>query len=390
MLLLLPGLLGACAENPPAAAAAAAMIGGAELPGLRTLLSRASRRGSAGRGESPESLLFQVLGFGRESGDWPSAAVSAVADGSSMRPEAWIRADPVHLEAGLSDLRLEDPRELGLEIDESVELCAAINEVLDGVPGRIEALAPARWYIGLERVPRLRTREPSLAVGGAVAEALPRGPDAVVWLRTLTEIQMLLHDVPVNRARSERGAPGINSVWLWGAGRLPPLPGRPPGARLWSDSVLARGFGRVLGLACEPLRCGAERLLGHACAPAPALVEVVYCDALHYAVRLDDWPAWIDGLKGWEAQWFEPLRRALWSGKLASVRIESGGGCWHEVSASARWRWWQPARPLSDHVSKAARPPDAEPDMPPPGRAEAGGSRRPLRDPPRGRRSGDS
>ena len=343
LILLLPGLLGASARNPSIAAEAAAAMGKTDLRGLRTLLSRADLRRGAGTGETPESLLFETLDLDLEDDAWPSAAVSAVADGAELRPEAWIRADPVHLEAGLTDLRFGDPRELGITREEAVDLCAAINEALEGTPGRIEPLAAARWYIGLERMPRLFTPAPSLAVGGTLGDLLPRGPDAPVWLRALTEIQMLLHDHRVNRAREERGRPVVNSVWLWGASRLPRSPEVPPSMQLWSDSELARGLGRVLGVQCLPLPCGAQAVLEGG---NEDRLDVVYCDALHYALRLEDWSAWLDGLRRWEAQWFSPLRRALWSAEVASLRIESGGGIAHEVPVSARWRWWRRARPL--------------------------------------------
>ena len=387
VLLLLPGLLGASARRSDDAAEAAKAIGATQLRGLCTLLSRATRQGSAGTGESPEGLLFETLGAEREGDDWPSAAVSAVADGAAWQPEAWIRADPVHLEAGLSDLRLGDPRELDLTCEESVELSSAINRALNGVPGRIEALDPARWYVGLDATPRLATCEPSLAAGGPVGEALPRGADAVVWLRTLTEIQMLLHRLPVNRVREERGRPVINSVWFWGAGPLPPRSDAGPGLHLWSDSVVARGLGRVLGVACRPLPSGAGALFQ---GEGEGALDVVYCDALHYAARLDDWPAWLEGLKDWEARWFEPLRRALWSGEFASLRIVSEGGRWHEVPASAKWQWWRRTGALANHVAKSGAPPRPEPHMTLPQRkAGPEAMRGPRRDGKRGERSGD-
>ena len=362
-------------------------MGASELRALRTLLARARRRGRAGTGESPEGLLFESLGVEPEGDDWPAAAVSALADGASWQPEAWVRADPVHLEAGASDLRLGDPRGLEVTGEEAAELCTTINRVLDEVPGRIEPLAPARWYMGLGAIPRLSTREPSLAMGGPAGETLPRGADAVVWLRTLTEIQMLLHDLPVNRARTKRGRPVINSVWFWGAGPLPPRPDAMPDLRLWSDSVLAQGLGQALGVTCRPLPSSAGAVLQEGREDA---LDIVYCDALHYAARLDDWPVWLEGLQGWEARWFEPLRRALWSGELASLRIASGGGCWHEVSPSARWQWWRRAGALAAHVSKAGASPGAYSDpTPPQGRAGPGEIRDPHRDRKRGGRSGD-
>ena len=350
VLLLLPGLLGACARNPAFAVEAARSSGAGELRGLRTLLSRASRQGGAQPGASPERLLFETLGITREAGDWPSAALCAVADGAAWHPEAWIRADPVHLEPGRSDLRLGDPRELDVTREESAELCSSINRALNGVPGRLEALAPARWYIGLDATPRLRTREPSLAVGGPVAEALPRGTDAAMWMRALTEIQMLLHDLPVNRARNRRGRPAVNSVWFWGVGPLPRRPDRAPDLCLWSDSALAEGLGRRLGAPYRPLPGGAEALLQEEGSRAR---DIVFCDSLHYAVRLEDWSAWLELLKEWEAQWFEPLRRALWSGKLARLRIAlDDAGCF-ELSASARWHWWRRPESLATHVAKS-------------------------------------
>ena len=291
------------------------------LRGLGTLISRATPRRGAAAGGSPESLLFEGLGFTREDGDWPVAALTAAEDGAAARPCGWMRADPVHLEAGRSDLNLADPRELGLTREEADALCAGVNEALQGVPARIEPLAPARWYVACERLPRMSTREPSLVVGGPVGGMLPRGPEAGIWLRALTEIQMLLHELPANRAREARGRPAVNSLWLWGAGRLPPRPEPPPRVHLWSDAVLARGIARVLGTRCRALPAGAEAWLGSAREEGR---HVVYCDALHHAARLADWSLWLDELRRWEARWFEPLRRALWSGELECVRIEAG------------------------------------------------------------------
>ena len=351
--LLLPGLPGVRARHPPRASGAQA-VEEVALPGLRTLLSRAVARSAPGTGESPESLLFESLGLTREGADWPVAAVTAIADGATARPPGWMRADPVHLQAGLCDLSLGDPRDLDISRDEAAELCAAINEGLPGVAWRIEPLAPARWYIGLDALPALSSPPPSLAAGAAVGRLLPRGPDSGAWMRVLTEIQMLLHELPANRAREARGSPVVNSVWLWGAGRLPPRPAVAPRVRLLSDSVLARGLGRLLDLPCQALPAGAEAWLRDS---PDSAGDVVYCDALHYAARLADWPAWLERLGRWETQWFEPLRCALWSGELRRLRIETGDGGACEIPASARWRWWRRTVPIPAPWSPGAAAP---------------------------------
>lgn len=42
-------------------------------------------------------------------------------------------------------------------------------------------------------------------------------PTPKIWQRYLNEAQMLLADLPVNRARAARGELVVNSVWFWGA-----------------------------------------------------------------------------------------------------------------------------------------------------------------------------
>jgi hypothetical protein len=50
---------------------------------------------------------------------------------------------------------------------------------------------------------------------------LPQGAEGRRWRAVLTEIQVLLHQHPLNAERRTRGLPPVNSLWLWGGGRLP-------------------------------------------------------------------------------------------------------------------------------------------------------------------------
>ena len=393
--LLLPGLFG-----DPAARSAAGPAPGRLRPqrdaeglrALRTLVSRADRVPGTGAAEpgSPESLLFQSLGVVRDGSDWPVAALTAREDGAAAGLGAWMRADPVHLEVGRAGLHLSDPRELALTREEADTLCRGLNEALPSLPGgidRIRPLAPERWYLACDRPPRMATRELSLALGGPTGSMLPRGPEAGAWLRALTEIEMLLHGLPANRARVARGQPAVNSVWFWGAGVPPVRPETPPPVHLWSDAVLAKGLGRVLGTPYRALPADAAAWLEGA---PEAGRHVVYCDALHHALRAGDRSAWQEGRGRWETRWFEPLRRALWSKALEGLRIEAGSGVAFEIPAAARWRWWRRGGPLpipspaGPAVSAECAGEPAVPDLS--GRGERGRLRRRLF---RGGRNGD-
>ena len=62
--------------------------------------------------------------------------------------------------------------------------------------------------------------DPALIAGRDVYGHLPDGADGPFVRRVLTELQMVMHDHPVNRARERAGRLAANSLWLWGGGVL--------------------------------------------------------------------------------------------------------------------------------------------------------------------------
>ena len=72
--------------------------------------------------------------------------------------------------------------------------------------------------------PAVQAAFPDEALGCELKSMLP---NPKVWQRYLNEAQMLLANLPVNRARTARGEAAVNSVWFWGpqavATDLPPL-----------------------------------------------------------------------------------------------------------------------------------------------------------------------
>ena len=118
-----------------------------------------------------------------------------------------------------SDLVLVESERLEISAHESEALLAAVNRhFADGIcllctaPA---ALVPARTGGAEDSHHAAATR-----LGRSVDALLPQGADALLLHGSFNEIQMLLHDHPVNAAREARGALTVNSLWLWGAGRL--------------------------------------------------------------------------------------------------------------------------------------------------------------------------
>jgi hypothetical protein len=150
--------------------------------------------------------------------DAPVAALTAAGVGLDPRDDYWLMADPVTLVPGRSDVALAG-RVADLAEDDTHELLMALNAhfVDDGVT----FVAPRHdlWLAHLAVAPEIETWSLDRARAGALADALPRGVDAPQWRRWQDEIQMLLHNHPVNAAREAAGAAPANAVWFWGGGR---------------------------------------------------------------------------------------------------------------------------------------------------------------------------
>ena len=70
------------------------------------------------------------------------------------------------------------------------------------------------------------------------------------WYQLLNEMQMYLHQHPLNAERVNNGSLAINSLWCWGAGPLQ-QPARRP--HCYCDDFLFRGFASSLGLQASKL-----------------------------------------------------------------------------------------------------------------------------------------
>jgi 2,3-bisphosphoglycerate-independent phosphoglycerate mutase len=85
-----------------------------------------------------------------------------------------------------------------------------------------------------------------------VGEYLPRGKDGSKLLELMLKSEEILKNHPVNRTRITKGQNPANSIWLWGEGRRPALPGFKDKYGLNGSVVcavdLVRGLGICAGL----------------------------------------------------------------------------------------------------------------------------------------------
>jgi hypothetical protein len=325
--LLLPGLV----PGPPEAWTGALP----RLPALQRLLARAEK--SASFCDHLPALLLTGFGVERQQ-DWPAAPFSLLGDAVDPGSDMWLLAQPVHLLARQSSLVLADPHRLRLSAQECEALLATVNRHFahDGLV--FCAPQPRRWYLRVPQDLRVRTTPPCVAAGHGVDAFLPKGADALLLHGWFNEIQMLLHDHPVNTAREDRGEPAVNTLWIWGAGRLVE-PAAAAASGVWGEDPLLRGLARAGGLpALAPPASAAEWL-----AQAQPGEHWILLDALRdpNPEPDSDWSARAEAL---ERSWFAPLLAALTARRLRGVTLAThhrGQALRFSLAPGDLWKVWR-------------------------------------------------
>jgi hypothetical protein len=205
----------------------------------------------------------------------PAAALSRAAEDPPVRDGLWLRADPAYLMVDMAAVRLMACGELAVADDERNALAADLAELFFAEGLGFEAPSPSRWYLRLPDDTVLpRFHPPELALGADLEDWLPAGPEQGRWRRLLNEAQVVLHNHAVNAARQARGLLPVNSLWFWGAGRLP---ASATAAYVWiaSGDPLLRALAARAGIEAEEGDAAAPGLVDLHAADAPAVAAAV-------------------------------------------------------------------------------------------------------------------
>ncbi len=238
--------------------------------------------------------------------DWPDAD-GDVSLAFRMAREAgllhqaphWLCADPIHLHVEGDALLLLERYSFSLSETESTALVDTLNQYFleDGL--RFYALSPDVWLVGLNEAPRIITTHPLTRVGRTIDGYLPQGEDAKRWRSRFNEVQMLLHEHPVNQLREKRRERVISGVWFW-------------------DTPSAVHAARVI-------------------------------DTLRAPSAYGDAEAWQDAALVLDRDTIRPLLEELRAGKLKTITlIAVEGRCAATLTLSRRhlWRFWRRVRPI--------------------------------------------
>jgi hypothetical protein len=185
---------------------------------LRRLLAQADRLDDDPRDRSARL----ADGFDGAGSPLPAAALLREHLAGDAGDATWLNADPAWVQPDMTGVRLLACGSMPLDMREAQAYTQALQPAFAEAGLQLEITAPSHWQLRLPpetRVPAFAA--PGQALGEDLYQHLPQGADGRPWRVLLNEVQVLLHQHPLNTARQARGLSPVNSVWLWGAGRLP-------------------------------------------------------------------------------------------------------------------------------------------------------------------------
>ncbi len=299
-----------------------------DLPRLNSLETMLARSTIA---HSPGAFLEEAVlaEFGVASANAPVAALTHLADSSAVdkdsrdssasrisKAQTWLRADPVHLHVSRDNVQLLDSHVVEPTLAEAKAITLTLNRHLEQDGLRIDVLDDARWYMSIPA-----DEAPSAAplwkvAGGSVYDQLPVSNGGINWRQLQNELQMLLHDHPVNAAREEKGVPTINGIWLWGAGALTGISTQTKYEHMAGKLALARGLAMDTEIKITPVMPESFDKLTNDSAQ-----NLVVLHTATRALRSNQRYDWVKACEQLERDWFAPALAAWDAGRLESLTL---------------------------------------------------------------------
>jgi len=253
---------------------------------------------------------------------WSVAALTRQWDRGDAGNSLWLRADPVTVQPDQYSARMMAyGQSLSVDDEDVAALLPELKAFFAEEGYLLDAPVPSRWYLRLPddlALPELT--DPAQALGADLFAHLPTGKHGRRWRALLSESQVLLHQHPHNAVRLAQGKAAINSLWFWGAGRLPQAVSCPY-QQLRSPDTLLHALAQQAGIR-----------------PNQAVSSAI--SATHTLVDLRH----LSDLQTLFNQALRPSLHALERGEITVLHLDFAHGAQYRLYRRQRWKFW--AKPV--------------------------------------------
>jgi hypothetical protein len=272
----------------------------------------------------------------------PPATVAAFCAGDVCAGSVWL-ATPVHLGAGLTSVHMDNRGLLKLPMATLATLAKDFHKVFHGSGFALEPLASGGFLL-LGRAPlKARALEPARCVGASMAANLPGAPT----LRRLgAEVEIWLHEHPVNLERTGRGQLPITGLWMWGGGTA---------QRRAATSVTHVGAATERAYGRDPYLDGLWCASGASTQGLPATLEDALQAPVNRVAMVVELAEFLDAdratsvaaaLGELDARWLRPAERLVARGAVAELSVLANDRCLSLRRRDALKRWRRQCRGL--------------------------------------------
>jgi hypothetical protein len=303
------------------------------LPPLRSLAWLAGRGNVLRLDGSWRRWLLGAAGAGvaQTFDGWPAGPTLAALAGTDTGGACtWGIAQPVHLAAGLDHVRLAALVDAVPGAEEAAALSATIRGHFAGDAFELLDFVEGAWVVRCDESLDVATRDPLELIGRNIHDFMPAGPGGGRVRSWMNELQMLLHDHPVNATRERQRRLPINGLWLWGFG---PSGQRPSMAHesiakweMRADDLWLRAWWKLQNGTLSPLAV-----------PDPDAHQDSLM-ALTHPPTGD--PA--EALAEIDSSLLSRLQQAMQRGRLRRTEVLIGDRV-IRLDSNARWRFWRSA-----------------------------------------------
>lgn len=245
-------------------------------------------------------------------------------------------ASPLWQQMGMHQASVISGEHLSIEAGEAGRFCRELSGFYQEDGWQFHVLRPDLWLITM---PSERDWQvaPVWDIGGQLdAGAHAAGRDALEWLNKQTEIQMWLHNHPLNRHRRHRQTPALNGLWLWQdvhgcSTHTGLLASNSPWAQFYPHRRIDTPHD------FDAYSAAAEQ------SGLSASDGLIFLDDLTVTGQTGDTAAYGEILQSWENRWFAPLWQALQSGRLKQLTIATDGENGGELvlTSKSKWAFWK-------------------------------------------------
>ena len=122
-------------------------------------------------------------------------------------------ATPIHTRVGTAGIFCVTVSQLALSDQEAQDIAEVIHTSLpEGC--WLNEYDGQQWRCTVPDKLHLRTTSASKIEGQELRPFVPKGKDAGQWKAIVAEVEMALHDHPINQQRRARNQPTVDSLWL--------------------------------------------------------------------------------------------------------------------------------------------------------------------------------